>query len=199
MGTKAIAVGSDARPAAKTICPERARSLRRWNRFLVLAHGAQFVLVLRQRRLQRSAEPVRLEHGRRERVDWRHFVFGASPASRRGRPRPPVAPGMRRVRRGARGYICRTDHSGRDETSATGAGHRRDRLHWWPARNPALGGRLPRALSGARCAAQRFRAFSRRQPVGRTHALSALLDWPLSVAPYPQRRSAPRSHPPTLG
>jgi len=41
-----IAAGSAARPATSTIPPERARSLRRWNRFLVLAHGAQFVLML---------------------------------------------------------------------------------------------------------------------------------------------------------
>ena len=41
-----IAAASDARPVTKAITPERARSLRRWNRFLVLAHGAQFVLML---------------------------------------------------------------------------------------------------------------------------------------------------------
>jgi len=42
-----IAGTADAAPGAtQAIRPERARSLRRWNRFLVLAHGAQFVLML---------------------------------------------------------------------------------------------------------------------------------------------------------
>jgi hypothetical protein len=33
-------------PAPRAIAPERARSLSRWNRFLVFAHGGQFVLML---------------------------------------------------------------------------------------------------------------------------------------------------------
>jgi hypothetical protein len=42
-----IAGTDDAAPGGtQAIRPERARSLRRWNRFLVLAHGAQFVLML---------------------------------------------------------------------------------------------------------------------------------------------------------
>jgi hypothetical protein len=46
MATMSIAAVSDAPPATKTIPPERARSLCRWNRFLTLAHGSQFVLML---------------------------------------------------------------------------------------------------------------------------------------------------------
>ncbi|MCX5673351.1 MAG: hypothetical protein NTU94_18705 [Planctomycetota bacterium] len=38
--------GTAATATPKTIAPERARSLSRWNRFLVFAHGGQFVLML---------------------------------------------------------------------------------------------------------------------------------------------------------
>jgi hypothetical protein len=38
--------GTAATVTPKTIAPERARSLSRWNRFLVFAHGGQFVLML---------------------------------------------------------------------------------------------------------------------------------------------------------
>jgi Heliorhodopsin len=41
-----------------TIAPERARSLRRWNRFLALAHGAQFVVMLVISRTAVLFEPV---------------------------------------------------------------------------------------------------------------------------------------------
>jgi hypothetical protein len=44
--------------AARAIPPERARSLRRWNRFLTLAHGAQFVLMLLVSRTNALFEPV---------------------------------------------------------------------------------------------------------------------------------------------
>jgi len=43
---------------ARTIAPERARSLRRWNRFLAFAHGAQFVLMLLVSRTTALFEPV---------------------------------------------------------------------------------------------------------------------------------------------
>jgi len=43
---------------ARTIAPERARSLRRWNRFLTFAHGAQFVLMLLVSRTTALFEPV---------------------------------------------------------------------------------------------------------------------------------------------
>ena len=43
---------------ARTIAPERARSLRRWNRFLTFAHGAQFVLMLLVSRTTTLFEPV---------------------------------------------------------------------------------------------------------------------------------------------
>jgi len=45
-------------PAAPPIAPERARSLRRWNRFLTFAHGAQFVLMLVVSRTTSLFEPV---------------------------------------------------------------------------------------------------------------------------------------------
>ncbi len=41
-----ISADRDSRPPTRKIPPERARSLCRWNRFLVFAHGAQFVLML---------------------------------------------------------------------------------------------------------------------------------------------------------
>jgi hypothetical protein len=41
-----------------TIAPERARSLRLWNRFLAFAHGAQFVLMLLVSRTTALFEPV---------------------------------------------------------------------------------------------------------------------------------------------
>jgi hypothetical protein len=41
-----------------TIASERARSLRRWNRFLAFAHGAQFVLMLLVSRTTTLFEPV---------------------------------------------------------------------------------------------------------------------------------------------
>jgi len=43
---------------ATAIAPERARSLRRWNRFLAFAHGAQFVLMLLVSRTTTLFEPV---------------------------------------------------------------------------------------------------------------------------------------------
>jgi hypothetical protein len=44
--------------AAPPIDPARARSLRRWNRFLAFAHGAQFVLMLLVSRTTALFEPV---------------------------------------------------------------------------------------------------------------------------------------------
>ena len=44
--------------AASPIDPDRARSLRRWNRFLAVAHGAQFVLMLVVSRTTALFEPV---------------------------------------------------------------------------------------------------------------------------------------------
>jgi hypothetical protein len=56
--------GAEAIVAARTIAtgraiaPPRARSLRRWNRFLALAHGAQFVLMILVSRTTALFEPV---------------------------------------------------------------------------------------------------------------------------------------------
>ena len=50
--------GGRAIAAALPIPAERARSLRRWNRFLALAHGAQFVLMLLVSRTTALFEPV---------------------------------------------------------------------------------------------------------------------------------------------
>jgi len=50
--------GAAAAATLPTIAPERARSLRRWNRFLALAHGAQFVLMLLVSRTTALFEPV---------------------------------------------------------------------------------------------------------------------------------------------
>jgi len=50
--------GAAATATARTIAPERARSLRRWNRFLAFAHGAQFVLMLLVSRTTALFEPV---------------------------------------------------------------------------------------------------------------------------------------------
>jgi hypothetical protein len=44
--TTAAPAAPPATAPSTTIAPERARSLRRWNRFLVFAHGGQFVLML---------------------------------------------------------------------------------------------------------------------------------------------------------
>ncbi len=44
--TTAVPAAPPATAPTATIAPERARSLRRWNRFLVFAHGGQFVLML---------------------------------------------------------------------------------------------------------------------------------------------------------
>ena len=60
-GANAIAATrttATARTIAPTIAPERARSLRRWNRFLAFAHGAQFVLMLLVSRTTALFEPV---------------------------------------------------------------------------------------------------------------------------------------------
>jgi len=56
MSTTSAGAAATATPA--TIAPERARSLRRWNRFLTLAHGAQFVLMLLVSRTTALFEPV---------------------------------------------------------------------------------------------------------------------------------------------
>ncbi len=48
----------DVSVAASPIDPARARSLRRWNRFLAVAHGAQFVLMLVVSRTTALFEPV---------------------------------------------------------------------------------------------------------------------------------------------
>ena len=60
-GANAIAAArttATPRTTAPTIAPERARSLRRWNRFLAFAHGAQFVLMLLVSRTTALFEPV---------------------------------------------------------------------------------------------------------------------------------------------
>jgi hypothetical protein len=58
-GAGAIATARTAAAASvSTIPPERARSLRRWNRFLAFAHGAQFVLMLLVSRTTALFEPV---------------------------------------------------------------------------------------------------------------------------------------------
>lgn len=54
----AFVAASAAITTAAPIAPERARSLRRWNRFLALAHGAQFVLMLLVSRTTSLFEPV---------------------------------------------------------------------------------------------------------------------------------------------
>ena len=51
-------VGAAATATTATIASERARSLRRWNRFLAFAHGAQFVLMLLVSRTTTLFEPV---------------------------------------------------------------------------------------------------------------------------------------------
>jgi hypothetical protein len=56
-GAEAIAAARTT-ATATTIAPERARSLRRWNRFLAFAHGAQFVLMLLVSRTTALFEPV---------------------------------------------------------------------------------------------------------------------------------------------
>jgi len=56
-GANAIAAARTT-ATARTIAPERARSLRRWNRFLAFAHGAQFVLMLLVSRTTALFEPV---------------------------------------------------------------------------------------------------------------------------------------------
>jgi hypothetical protein len=53
-----IRTSVDAIAAAGAIPPARARSLRRWNRFLTVAHGAQFVLMLLVSRTTALFEPV---------------------------------------------------------------------------------------------------------------------------------------------
>jgi len=50
--------GAAATATTATIASERARSLRRWNRFLAFAHGAQFVLMLLVSRTTTLFEPV---------------------------------------------------------------------------------------------------------------------------------------------
>jgi hypothetical protein len=50
--------GAEAIATARTIAPERARSLRRWNRFLASAHGAQFILMILVSRTTALFEPV---------------------------------------------------------------------------------------------------------------------------------------------
>ncbi len=53
-----VRTGAGAIAAATPIPAQRARSLRRWNRFLALAHGAQFVLMLLVSRTTALFEPV---------------------------------------------------------------------------------------------------------------------------------------------
>lgn len=53
-----VRAGAGAIAAVTPIPAQRARSLRRWNRFLALAHGAQFVLMLLVSRTTALFEPV---------------------------------------------------------------------------------------------------------------------------------------------
>ena len=53
-----VRTGAGAIAAAVPIPAERARSLGRWNRFLAVAHGGQFVLMLLVSRTTALFEPV---------------------------------------------------------------------------------------------------------------------------------------------